>query len=63
MTKRLRMDCTSNGCLALCDDCPEWFAFRSDREAAWRAGRDHEMRAHPGSTQATTALHSKRRCR
>lgn len=57
MTCRLTLDCTSNGCLILCADCPTWFAFRSDREAAWRAGRDHELRVHPGSTQATAALH------
>lgn len=56
MTRRLSLDRSTGGIVVKCADCPHWYAFRFDRKAAWEAGRDHEQRAHPGSTQATTAL-------
>lgn len=56
--KRLRVDWSaSSGAVVKCVDCPYWYAFRFTRREAWAAARDHEQRAHPGSTQATTALH------
>ena len=57
MTRRLRVDFSpASGAVVTCTDCPHWFAFRFTRKDGWAAGRDHERRAHPGSTQATTAL-------
>lgn len=55
--KRLSLDVGASGIVVVCADCPFWRAFRFTRKDAWLAGRDHEMRAHPGATQATTALH------
>lgn len=55
--KRLSVDySTSSGALVTCADCPYWYAFRFTRKEGWEAARAHELRAHPGARQATTAL-------
>lgn len=54
--KRLYVDVTASTVLIKCRECEWWYALRFTRKEAWEAGRDHELRAHPGSTQATTAL-------
>lgn len=57
----LKVDCTQNGCVVVCDECPYWTGFRFSREDAWRAGREHERLVHPSATQATAALAGYRR--
>ncbi len=59
----IRVDCTQNGCVVVCDECPHWFAFRFDRDESWKAARDHEQRVHPGAHQAATVLDMRRRRR
>jgi len=54
---RIRVDYSPDtGAVIVCAECPHWHAWRWTREEAWEAARAHEVRAHPGSTQATTAL-------
>lgn len=52
----IKLDSTQISTVVLCTDCPFWFGFATDRKDGWRVGRGHELRAHPGATQATTAL-------
>lgn len=49
------------GALVTCTECPYWHAFRFSRYDAWMSARDHEVRSHPSSTQATVALNYWRR--
>lgn len=54
---RLHVDYSPDtGAVVACHDCPHWFAWRWTRVEAWEAARAHELRCHPGSMQATTAL-------
>lgn len=49
------------GALVTCTECPYWHAYRFSRVDGWLSARDHEQRAHPGATQATTNLNRWRR--
>lgn len=56
--KRFSVDYSpTSGVLISCGDCQHWHSMRFTRKEAWTAAREHERRSHPGSTQATTALH------
>lgn len=55
--RRITLDVSPSGVVVACRDCPDWRAFRFARKEAWQAARAHELRAHPGARQATTALH------
>lgn len=54
---RIRLDATAISVVVTCRDCPHWYAFRFTRREAWEAARGHERLVHPGSRQATSALH------
>ncbi len=52
----IKLDSTSNSVVVLCTECPFWYGFAFTRKEGWEVGRGHEVRAHPGATQATKAL-------
>ena len=52
----IKLDSTKVSTVVTCTECPYWYAFAFSRKEGWERGRGHEKRAHPGSTQATTAL-------
>jgi hypothetical protein len=51
----IRIDFTQHSCVAVCSLCG-WRGLAGDRTEAWRQSRSHELRAHPGETQAARAL-------
>jgi hypothetical protein len=51
----IRVDFTQHSCVAVCSLCG-WRGLAGDRTGAWRLSRAHELRAHPGETQAARAL-------
>lgn len=52
----ISLDYTQLSVVVRCDECPWWYGFGFDRIHGWTVGRDHELRVHPGYTQAASAL-------
>lgn len=52
----IRLDCTKDSVVIVCDSCGVWHAFAFSKGEGWERAAAHEERAHPGEHQARNAL-------